>query len=312
MKFYKYYLIVFIVASCGKSNDPLAEVPLGKLDEEGIINTLKIKGLVTDNASGDQNDTMDILRFINRHQYLIDNNHNSYAFSVHFDREKYDFRKQRNMYLRSNDFSEKDFKEVISLYSKWYGQPNSDLKNALAWIGKNKRVKIVKHSFEGQKFYDIKYFTMDYHEENQKIKDSIERHQTIQNLVRIENPNCRWVDIGKYQRKFICDIAVARGGRYDYRKIKAVKFDLIIMDQFMRKLYIERDLMVELKNPLGPLEDLHSSGDFYIDQNNNIEFVVEYDIRQSNFHLEEIRDYSLKNTIKSTGLISRGCKLNSV
>lgn len=305
MKLYTCCLLILILGACGKSNDPLANLPLGKLDKEGIINSLESNGLITDKTVDGRNGSIDLLELFNRHHYVLENNQNSYEFSVHFDREKYDFKNQRNIFLRSNDFSENDFKQIISLYSKWYGKPKNTSKGTFEWFGKDKKVIIIEDSIDDYKFYDIKYFTFNYDEENQRIKDSIERHQTIQNLVKIDNPNCRWIETGKYQRKFICDIVVSRGGKYDFRKVSQVKFDLVIMDQFMRDLYIERNLVVSLKNPLGPLDDLQNNGAFYYDRNNNMEFTIEYDKRRSNFHLEEVREYSVKNPIMSACNISQ-------
>lgn len=304
-------IALFYVIGCNNINDPLQAVKLDRISEKELIKELLSNTLVTDNLANKDSiknkGSINLLDFINRYTYMLEIDDKVHEIPLRFDNEKYTFGSVRSLHLNLSDLKEQELNDVISLYNKWYEKSEVSASGEIKWSSDNKIVNLLNNELDGKKYYYIKYFDIDFEKRNRRIKDSTEQNQTIDKLVRINDPNCRWADLSTTQKRFIYKISVSRREKFDYRKLKSIRFDLIVNDEFGEELFLEKNLTVALKTPLGPLKDPVGDRDpFYSQPLNDIEYSVEYNIFNPQFKsLERARKYSLNNTILSKGIITK-------
>lgn len=146
----------------------------------------------------------------------------------------------------------------------------------------------------------IYYEMHSYNQEFKRIQDSIAKTLKPNDLVQIRTSGCNWSNSNNYSDNIRLRIDVPEITRKDIeepRRIKAVRFDLIIMDSFKKEMYRSENLTIEL--PFGYyLESRPEKGNIgqrmYVDINKV--FYVDFS-SSSNPKLGELKEYAENNKL---------------
>lgn len=165
--------------------------------------------------------------------------------------------------------------------------------------GKSKSEKIYYQN--GDESYIKIYFEMNNYEyEFKRIQDSIAKTFKPKDLVTVINGRCNWssnYNEFKDSRLRIDIKSLMRNDLEDPRKIKGVRFDLIIEDSFRKEMYRYDDLTIELPkgNYLESRPDKNESGQRMIVDVNKT-FYVDFSSLE-NSKLAKLKKYSMNNEL---------------
>lgn len=146
----------------------------------------------------------------------------------------------------------------------------------------------------------ITYKMFDYDAEIKKINDSIQLNQNIDNLITNGEVFCSWKTTNNYQTNFEFEVDnISRKDKYDNRNIKTVRFDLLITDEFGKKLYRKNDFTLELRGELTPQDYTYK-----LDGNEQTYFINYGNSTDIGRKLESVRKYAKEHKIISKAIIT--------
>ncbi|SDQ18704.1 hypothetical protein SAMN05216294_0779 [Flagellimonas zhangzhouensis] len=286
--------------------DPLDIPSFGQVDKNSFIKELIDLGLVFEGKK-------DWLSNEPTYDYPFVVKADTFNFSIDFNQDIYGFGKQTSFELSFYENNSKELKNMVyEAYSSWYGTPdtieqyNAELnRKTSSFLWKNQRLNIqykTESVGENNLVHQIFYKSSNFEPYNKFLKDSIESNINIEELVIVNNPRPRWRKRGDGIYEFMYDINPARGQPCDYRIISAIRFKLVIEDEFKEPLYLSDNQTITLDFPLKPGKDCSMAGKddvfFEYDIRNGKTFNVLYNKNSlESFLLEKARKYSLNNDI---------------
>jgi len=173
----------------------------------------------------------------------------------------------------------------------------------------NRGVFYQKKSDNYNSYIKIVYEMKDYEKEFKRIQDSIASTLKPKDLVMISTGECEWSKISNNYNDSRLEIKIYKISRLDRdqpKRIKGVRFDLIIEDSFKEELFKSENLTIEL--PVNSyLESRPEKGEFgqLMDVNLNKTFWAEFNSRDNSklLNLKKYNEYNKVNII---------CKIRSI
>jgi len=286
--------------------DPLDIPSFGQIDKNSFIKDLIDLGLVFEGKK-------DWLSNEPTYDYPFVVKADTFNFSIDFNQDIYGFGKLTSFELSFYEKNSKELKNMVyEAYSNWYGTPdtieqyNVELnRKTSSFLWKNQRLNIqykTESLGENNLVHQIFYKSSNFESYNKFLKDSIESNISIEELVIVNNPRPRWRKRGDGIYEFMYDINPARGQPCDYRIISAIRFKLVIEDEFKEPLYLSDNQTITLDFPLKPGKDCSLAGKddafFEYDIRNGKTFNLLYNKNSpESFLIEKTRKYSINNEI---------------
>ncbi|ENA1795571.1 hypothetical protein ABF176_002418 [Flavobacterium psychrophilum] len=209
-----------------------------------------------------------------------------------------------------NGYREKDIdKNYISGKKAMWKTENFILRFDIPTIKKNKKEKLFYQTKKDNSYIKITYEMLNYDKEFQKIQDSIASNLKPSDLVMISTGDCEWSKISDNFNDLRLEIKINNISRLDKdepKRIKGVRFDLIIEDSFKEELFKSENLTIELPTD-SYLESRPKKGAIgqLMDVDLNRTFWTEFKSR-GNSKLVKLKNYSENNKINII------CKIRSV
>ncbi|WP_271764775.1 hypothetical protein [Aquimarina algiphila] len=307
------FFISLFIFSCSNNKDPFKDVELGNVSKKKFIKKMK-----TNYQFEKSKKTLDLRKDTLIFDFSFRDEQGDLPLIVKIN-PKYGLGNLRKIEIQFNNldilnFDENDSiklsnaKRIMELYRSWYGIPDTIIKKIdivypqqkinkrfLTWETNNGSITIEDITFASTIYDIVTYEMIGYEKEIERIKDSIIVNQFPDNLVEInQGPFVHWKDISKYKKEFVIDVHhYYRKDPFDHRAIIALRYDIIISDQFNKILYTVKDFTHELKFPITQYQT------DYIYDGNQITTRMIYDIRDSNYKkLEQARKYRKQYKIR--------------
>ncbi len=150
----------------------------------------------------------------------------------------------------------------------------------------------------------INYEMYNYKEECDRIRDSIRKTYQPNDIVKMVAYKPEWVTINEIHNghryntmfKITCG-RLERKDVLDPRRVKAIRYEIVITDLFKKELYRITDLTYELKNPLNPIYNSGGLVEVY-DSNQNPGITYSAKFNEKNEKLENLKKYNFSNSVK--------------
>lgn len=312
-------VIITIFYGCDKNTDPFQNVKFGKISSKSFIEKMLTKKILNDPKIDlvYQRDTLS-------YKYDLKDKKGSIPTKLKINSQDYNFGNVRKLSISLNEpigfFHEKDddsiekirLERVQRIYTTWYGRPDTVQKiigyyngqsiKEKQFVWNRKDYKIFMNNISLTPNFDTRviYEMLDYENEMKKLKDSIFKNQTIDDLIEISFLNTSWKDLSEFSKEFKIQIyTINRKDKYDKRAVKSLRFDVIITDEFNKELYKSKNFTYELESPLHPKEVTYSTS------SNSPVYITTYDIRNPHFkNLEFTRKYRKQHKIKTKANIT--------
>lgn len=300
------FVLFFMIISCEKNKDLIKEVKFGSITKEVFIDDFFNKKLIT-NPKRDFN-SLDTISY----DFIFNDKKGALILKLKANPSRYNFGDLRRIDLQINDplldfvnnipdsvFEEK-YNRILNFYNNQFGNPDTLISsnsygfykpiNTKYFKWQYNNIDILLNNFEKKSSIEtnISYRIKKYDERISKIKDSIERNQSIKNLIQNGVVRCSWEDIDYYNKKFKINVSdFSRIDWYDERNISAIRFDIVFKDDFNKEILREKDFTLEFNTELEP----NKLSYFYEDNFQN--YYVKYNISSKNGRkVEKLRQYS--------------------
>ncbi len=153
----------------------------------------------------------------------------------------------------------------------------------------------------------INYEMYNYKEECERIRDSIRKTYRPNDIVKMAAYQPVWVKINEIHNGHLYNTMLKitfgkleRKDMLDHRRVKAIRYDIVITDLFKKELYRITDLTHQLKNPLEPIYNSGGLVKIYdSNEHSGIEYTVKFNNQQDE-KLENLKKYNFFNSVKCT------------
>lgn len=153
----------------------------------------------------------------------------------------------------------------------------------------------------------INYEMYNYKEECERIRDSIRKTYQPNDIVKMEAYKPEWLKINEIHNghryntmfKITCG-RLERKDVLDPRRVKAIRYEIVITDLFKKELYRITDQTYELENPLNPIYNSDGLVKVY---HSNTDLRITYSAKfnnEGNEKLENLKKYNFYNSVKCT------------